>query len=410
MQRSKARTIKWDISGQSFTLTYGSVRGRHIDLECLRRQVVQEGCELMAELCKVADLDMKSFSLSQISDDAGLSTSLFDDERNIAIFRPYIKHVYAYLRNGNGGKPGTMNTTRTTHFMVQTRKFLQMIAAHLYRTSGIPPRAWQTVQFLYRSFGQYLRNLRLLPSSLPFIGNPKAKQMDRLIYDAFWLLPPHLGIALIFYLGVFRPVEIAILESRGIPTEQHRHYIFVSTQRPTNGSYIWKTSHLNKVLQAGTTPELSYMAATYRNVMQAIVDKHFSNLHPHTFPRILQEASNGQAQHQARTHDTSYAVDEISDGVGLPLSARDRQFLVSRAFHVWYRFTPEDHDWCQYQNYHPNEVMESHMKLALMRARPMVIEEYGFARSKISCEDRARLVGRVIEKKPFLYGKQVSLN
>src|ERR1700722_20738621 len=88
MQRSKARTIKWDISGQSFTLTYGSVRGRHIDLECLRRQVVQEGCEVLGELCKVADLDMKSFSLSQISVDAGLSTSLFDDERNIAIFRP----------------------------------------------------------------------------------------------------------------------------------------------------------------------------------------------------------------------------------------------------------------------------------------------------------------------------------
>ena len=83
------------------------------------------------------------------------------------------------------------------------------------------------------------------------------------------------------------------------------------------------------------------MAAMYRNVMQAIVDKHFSNLHPHTFPCILQEASNGQAQHQAHTHDTSYAVDEISDGVGLPLSARDGQFLVSRAFHVWYRFTPE---------------------------------------------------------------------
>ena len=51
------------------------------------------------------------------------------------------------------------------------------------------------------------------------------------MYEAFWALLIYLGIILIFYLSVIQPTEIEILKHLGVPTGDHKHFIFVHNHK-----------------------------------------------------------------------------------------------------------------------------------------------------------------------------------
>ena len=60
------------------------------------------------------------------------------------------------------------------------------------------------------------------------------------MYEAFWVLPIHLGIILILYLGVIQTIEIEILKHLSIPTGDHEHFFFVHNHKwPTLSSYVF---------------------------------------------------------------------------------------------------------------------------------------------------------------------------
>jgi hypothetical protein len=259
-------------------------------------------------------------------------------------------------------------------FLWKLQELLEKILAHLMQTSGILPRSWQAAALQYCNYGDYNHNLWLLLHEVPLVGNPRVKQLDLLIYDAFWALEPHLGLALIFYLGVYQPVEIEIMKALDIPTAEHLYFIFVHMhKRPQLSTYVYDGKKVNQCLEKDTTPELAYESRALRNVQQAIVDRHLVRPHDDIVHSILGSGSNEQAQHSFLTHDTCYAVDQIMRATAMPLSLKDKQLAVSGAIQAWLSFLPRKLDWDRYVNYQPIEEVELNMTLALDTPRRLGI-------------------------------------
>jgi hypothetical protein len=415
----------WSPDGQSVILRWGHIRGRNIDLDTLRRRVVEQADQLTQTLVDLVPcVDLSQFRLSQVTDDAESLESLFDRQDNKELFQPYIDRVLAYLgRPQNGGsdrngdakydtpifsRNGRIDEKAARCWLKGPAMLLRLILRHLCRTCGITPRAWQTAELLYRCMGSYVRNFRLLQHDTPFIGYPKAKQKDRLMYDAFWALPPHLGIVLIFYLGVIQPIEIEILKNLGIPTEDHEHYIFVHNQkRHTLSPYVFSESTVNEILHCGT-PELSYEARACRKVMGSIYNHHLSHLHKDSWEMLLRSSGNAQAQHTESMDDGHYAQDEISRATGMPLSKRNQQIGVSKAFHAFFGFLPGSIGWSSLANHRPKGQREQHINIALGVARRLMVEVYSVANGTQS--RRAERVAELILTKPFLWGEEVCLS
>jgi hypothetical protein len=416
----------WAPDGQSFALRWGHIQGRNIDLDILRRRVVEQADQLIQTLVDLVPcVDISQFRLSQVADDAESRESLFDRQDNKKLFQPYIDRILGYLgrphalgteQDGSSAKYDTPIFTRNgridekaaRRWLKGPAELLRLILRHFCRTCGITPRAWQTADLLYRRLGIYLRNFCLLRNATPFVGNPKAKQNDRLMYEAFWALPPHLGIIIIFYLGVIRPIEIEILKNLGIPTEDHEHYIFVHNhKRPTLSSYVFSPATVNEILHCGT-PELSYESRACRKVMGSIYDHHLSHLHQDSWESLLRSSGNDQAQHTKNTNDGHYAQDEISRATGMPLSKRNLQVGVSKAFHAFFGFLPGSISWSSLANHCPKGEREQHINIALGVARRLVVEKYGVANGTIS--QRVQHVAELMLSKPFLLGIKVSLH
>ena len=182
---------------------------------------------------------------------------------------------------------------------------------------------WPTAELLYHCLGVYLQNLHLLQYDTPFIGNPRAKQNDRLMYEAFWALLIYLGIILIFYLSVIQPIEIEILKHLGVPTGDHKHFIFVHNHKwPILLSYVFSAKTVNEILYCSTL-ELSYESQAYCKVMLSIYDHHSSHLCYDSWETLLCSSRNAQAQHTKNTNKGHYVQDDIPRATGMPLSKRN---------------------------------------------------------------------------------------
>lgn len=401
--------------GQSFSFSWDSIYGQQIVLEKLRLQVIKESQELTRSLTELFPyIDFSTFALSKIVDDTESSLSLFDRPENRAYFQPFIDLILAHLGHDGTSNPDVEPTTPVFDSKGKLKKkparewlegpqdVLRKALAHFYRTVGVPPRPWQTSDLLYRDLAGYSRNLRLLHNGVSYISNPRAKQRDKLMYDAFWALPSHLSIVFIFLLGVVRPIEILLMNKLKVPTDEHHHYIFVDTKKkPQHASSIFNTSTINNILIHNTTPELAYESRAYRHIMQSIIDHHFAHLHIDTVSTLIADAGNGMAQHTPETHANNYARDKASQATGIPLSERNKQFAISGAFHSWFGFTPEQSsNWSTMVNYRPSEDVNLHRRLALDTARRLVIENYGLpVGTKESCADRVRDLMNI---RPFL--------
>ena len=194
----------WNPDGQSFTLTWQRIHGRVIKLNNFRHDIISEADQLKQSFTALAPyLDFSSVALSQLVDDAESPISLFDRDDNRRLFEPFIQQIWLHLGRHQGttrerpplslfSQSGVLNKRRAWSWLIEQEKFLLLFVAHFYRTVGIPPRAWQTSHLLYRQLGGYLRNVRMIHHGTVLISNPKAKQKDRLMYDAFWALPAHL--------------------------------------------------------------------------------------------------------------------------------------------------------------------------------------------------------------------------
>lgn len=223
------------------------------------------------------------------------------------------------------------------------------------------------------------------------------------MYDAFWLLPNHLGIAMIFYLGVIRPIEIKVLDMLQIPTETQQTHIFVYlTPRHHPATYVLLPKAISRILQ-DNVPELALEPRAYRILMQSIFDTHFERtLSVDMVTKVLHAASNSQGQHTEQVHDAHYAQDDIAKGTGLTISNRNSQFAISGAFHLWYGFI-DGYNYDSMANTIPNAEMQERKILALSAARNLVLEKYEIYNG--TATKRAAHVAHLMSSMPFLFGE-----
>jgi hypothetical protein len=142
--------------------------------------------------------------------------------------------------------------------------------------------------------------------------------------------------------------------------------------------------------------------------MGSIYDHHLSHLHQDSWESLLHSSGNAQAQHTKNTNDGHYAQDEISRATGMPLSKRNQQVGVSKAFHAFFGFLPGSISWSSLANHCPKGEREQRIHIALGVARRLVVEKYGVANGTVS--QRVQRVAELMLSKPFLLGINASLN
>ncbi|RXW16136.1 hypothetical protein EST38_g9718, partial [Candolleomyces aberdarensis] len=146
----------------------------------------------------------------------------FSSDRNRSIFEKTCQQLSQRLstsglslsRCNNAGL--TIAVDEGHAFLASTYKLLVSLLVGIAYTSGIPPRGFQIERLRYKKKDNEKTNIILRASSESghrvFIAFPNAKQ-HKSAYNVAWLLPPNLGMALVLYLGIIRPIEIQLLEN-----------------------------------------------------------------------------------------------------------------------------------------------------------------------------------------------------
>jgi len=211
---------------------------------------------------------LKDLRVSSFSDNPDALVSLFERPDNKLLLKPLIEELASCL------------LALTEEEMIQTlqnsQAFLQTLVRCLYGPNGVPPRAWQTAMFQHAPVLKYPRNLYII-DDMVCLGNPRAKQVHRDNYPAWWALTEGVGLPLLIFIGVFRPVEVNLalrLKPKRAPDEM-RHFIFTRpyTQAIHKMSILWTGKMVNKALYS-VESNLQAEARVHRHVMKAFLKKH----------------------------------------------------------------------------------------------------------------------------------------
>ena len=120
--------VAWNPDGQSFTLTWGWIRGQIIELELFWAQIVNEAQQLTQEFHDIIPgLEISLFELSQLQDvpNAG-SASPFDIDENIEVFQIYINKIWEYLGKNVMSSLGSVFILAGKIYWEKGKKFLSI--------------------------------------------------------------------------------------------------------------------------------------------------------------------------------------------------------------------------------------------------------------------------------------------
>lgn len=330
------------------TITWGHISNRTIRLTDLKKCVHQSLASLDDALTFALPLaaDYGLFSLDDISDDIASPHSLFDRTDNLKVFESFIDKIWNALDFGASASSGypsfrlsagftaSPNKKKKLDVLERFKKVLDASLLALMLTCGVTPRAWQIKKLLYRRSGSSRRNIRLHKNGRIIITNPPAKQSDMAEYTAFWGLVHKLGTALVFYLGVIRPIEIRMLEELQVPVLDYAIYICVDNTKRTTGflrSPLYNTTDVNRLL---IKSDFGAETRVLRHVAIGILRQHF--------PELMRVSKPGdapgdrQSQHKFFTGLVNYARDETLQGTGGSAQDCEQQLAVSYAIQEIY--------------------------------------------------------------------------
>lgn len=421
-KRTPSKTYcKWAPDGQSFSLHWSHVQGLQVNLSQYQTFVHQESVQLTKALEDLVPfLGYSTFSLTNINDNPEDSLSLFHRADNIATFAPYVEKLWAAL-NGtlephNACEPlftkdGGIRKTAARNWLKTTQIMLNHILVNFCHTCGITPRAWQMVGLLYAKLGLLGRNICLDCAHQVTVGNLKAKQLNQLMSDAFWVLHHQLGKALIFYLGVIRPVEMKLiiqLEGQKDAIQEHSYRIFVhNTPKSAVKLRTYAAEDLNKQLKSVSFAGLAMEARGLRVVSKSIYKQHLSHLGSHAVLVLLERGANLQAQHTQQTGDMNYARNDLAEGALVNVSDQNIQYAISKAFQKW--FSVDDvgaMEWTYLTSFQDSSICSDHQEIAFALARVLVIDKYGLAKAGAGSEDIAKQARYILQSQPYLFGPE----
>jgi hypothetical protein len=310
---------------------------------------------------------LKDLRVSSFSDDPDALVSLFERPDNKQLLKPLIDELASCL------------LTLTEAEMVQTLKksqsFLETLVHCLYGLNGAPPRAWQTAMLQHAPLLKHPRNLCIIDDTC-CLGNPRAKQVNRENYPAWWALTECVGLTLLIFLGVFRPVEIK-LALRAKPKrspDEMRHFIFTRpyTLRIHKDSILWTGKMVNNALYSAKS-NLRAEARVHRHVLKAFLKKH-----------LQQELG-------------TLLVDN-------PESTRLQQLALSKMVHVFFRLAEQTEGSQAIPRtaaISTSDLPTGNIHFARLVARHLVVSKYHLSGPIAEVMDKARSLN---EHLPFLHG------
>lgn len=418
LQEASAVEVTWDKSGQYFHFKYRQ-KTKVICISDLKAAAVNSNeklSEMLQELLP-SEVQFSEFCLDDIkgySTTMGSEKSIVDDPVNQLVFKTLIDATWDAISEPITQKtPGCISLKsagnrwdikQIENYLKNAQKFQDAMLVAFYSSIGVPPRPWQTTNLAYRPYDQPNANIDILRGQV-IIQNPRAKQKGKKEYIAMWGLPPALGRALIFYLGIIREVEIRLLEILHTPTELHRIYIFTRLRHPKQKilNFRYSTPQLNKVLRSS---ELGHDPFEMRHITTAIFRQHLPDLlKPKVAgtPVVRTSVVSSQSQHEDSTGNTHYAPDEVKRLTGYSITEAEEQLCVSHALQEMYGLIPPS-----------GEVgtSEDRRLYALHISRHQILREacgYNLV-SKDSGDGwmkRSQRATELLTEKPFLFGSKV---
>lgn len=319
-----------------------------------------------------SDLSIHSFRDSP--DDA---QSLFERPDNLGIFKPF--------REALSDSASDKDSTFKAGYAKKLSKFLTLIAQFIMAGNGISMRSFQAATLQVAPSEGFPRNF-FINDLHCYIGKPRAKQRGLSVYEAYWLLETRVALAIILYIGIFRPWESTSLKNQK-DGPGSSPYLFVKVDmcnaEPT-AIRRWEGRDINQALCVERSP-LQAEGRVYRQFTKAFLRRNsFAN-----------------------SFTTSQELPDMVDWRRALVTGRNEQLAFSHAVHFFFGFksppVPGTHPMIPMQLVSPN-VSSNVLSLphyALDVARHAVRHRYALTGSVADVEKQ---VVQLCKTLPFLYG------
>ncbi len=312
---------------------------------------------------------LSDLSIHSFRDSPDDERSLFERSDNVEVFKPFREALCPTALD----KDFTFKASYTT----KLSPFLTLLAQFIMAGNGISMRSFQAAALQVAPSDGFPRNF-FIDDLLCYIGKPRAKQCGLNVYEAYWLLEPRVALAIILYIGIFRPLESSLLENQG-DASGSSPFLFVkvavANAEPT-AIRRWEGRDINQALYAEGSP-LQAEGRVYRQITKALLRRNsFSTL------GSLQELP---------------AYPNAAEQRQMLLIGRKEQLALSQAVHSFFGFKSPPHPM---QPVSP--AVSSLPHYALDVARHKVRHRYALTGGSVAnVKNQVTWLSRTL---PFLYG------
>ena len=390
---SKAETsvtqVEWSPDSRTFSFesSYASIS---VEMDDFRQSVFklpesiwQSFLLLFPVGYPIALLDeIETLEVTAFQDDPDNLDNLFLRKDNSTRVRPYYDALKEILQQ-------PIVTVRD-QYQGALPKFQAHLLYGIMTCNGISMRSAQAAQLRFTASDGFPHNV-YIDNDQCYVGKPVAKQKNtgHSYYEAYWLLHPKIGLALLLYRLIFRPLEpvlllhydiesIEVLDSPARGTD----FLFVKViscngQRKLVG---WEGKDVNGALRAAESP-LRSEARVHRHFTKAVVRRFLSS----QAIQISQAYSLVAERHTSFPNSRQDQKDTIL--------RRKEHLALSTAVHQLFGLKPQ-----------PDDVASTLYKThALQCARHLVIARY-----KLYGDNQQLIRDKVlhlVSTRPFMYGR-----
>lgn len=223
---------------------------------------------------------LDALKISMFNDDPESPNSLFNRKDNLHIFNPYRNALEIMLRSEEAIQERYHERYRDALLRFQTALVYGVMAC-----KGISMRSYQASQLRLSASDGFPRNV-YIDSAQSYIGKPRPKQTYTGLshYEAYWLLNDKVGLAILLYGGIFRPLEPALLFGNDLNSCEMLEspvsgitFLFVKVPLPVGRREFvgWDGRDINNALRREGSP-LRAEARVYRQFTKALFKKYLS--------------------------------------------------------------------------------------------------------------------------------------
>jgi hypothetical protein len=323
--------------------------------------------------------EIKTLETTTFHDDPDSPDNLFLRKDNSSRVRPYYNALKEVLRQ-------PQSAAVREQYQIALPKFQARLLHGIMSCNGVSMRPAQAAQLRFSAFDGFPRNI-YVDDTQCYIGKPVAKQKHTgyTYYEAYWLLDAKIGLALLLYRLLFRPLEPVLLLRHDIKSLEvldsgELDFLFIKVISCLGQPKIvgWDGKDINRALRAKESP-LRSEGHVYCHFTKAVIQRF---LLPHAI-----QISQTFAKAERQTSLTNSRQDQKDTLLG-----RKAQLALSTAVHQLFGLKPQ-----------PDNLTGPLYKVhALQCARHLVIARYQLhGDNQQVIRDR---VLRLVSMRPFIYG------